>query len=243
MGTYIIKKKIERPYTNLPNAMLKRPDMSMKAKGLLSYLLSLPDDWRIYKSELINHFSDKKDAIASAFEELTNLGYILKTELPREGGKFGNFVYEVGEEPLFQTQNTTEADKPQRINRDGETATENPPLIINNKQITSNYKEGEFDFSKKDQHYKIRERIRGSSIFEAVCMQNSIDRLFGSYLLDKFFLEQEINEEFASIETESRNHFSRWTRLHKNKYLADYRESLEVKSNDLKTVTKGGAIF
>lgn len=113
-------------YTQIPNEVLKRSDMSMKSKGLLCYLLSLPNDWVLYKTELSSHFKDGKDAITSAFDELVILGYILSEELPREAGKFVGYNYTV-------------SDFPQR-NRDGFTAAENPQLLIPNKQININNK-------------------------------------------------------------------------------------------------------
>lgn len=113
-------------YTQIPNEVLQRSDMSMKSKGLLCYLLSLPNDWVLYKTELHSHFKDGKDAINSSFEELVSHGYIVSEELPREAGKFVGFNYTV-------------SDFPQR-NRSGFTAAENPPLQILNKQININNK-------------------------------------------------------------------------------------------------------
>jgi len=52
--------------------------LSWKAKGLLCYLLSLPDDWDIYLSDLENTFENFKDETNSALNELIIHGYVKK---------------------------------------------------------------------------------------------------------------------------------------------------------------------
>lgn len=76
----IVKTRSQLPYTQVPNEMLQREDMSVAAKGLLCYLLSLPSDWVVYKTELHAHFKNGKHSISSAFEECIELGYIVAIE-------------------------------------------------------------------------------------------------------------------------------------------------------------------
>lgn len=59
------------------NEFLKRKDLSLKAKGLLIFLLSLPENQKIHKSELKKHFKDGQTAINTAFNELVEKGYIV----------------------------------------------------------------------------------------------------------------------------------------------------------------------
>ncbi len=125
MNSLKIKKK-DPGYTQIPNEVLKRADMSMKSKGLLCYLLSLPHDWVLYKTELFNHFKDGRDAINTAFDELISLGYVVAEEIPREAGRFVGYNYTV-------------SDFPQR-NHDGFTAAENPSLQIPNEQTKNKKK-------------------------------------------------------------------------------------------------------
>lgn len=64
--------------------------MSLKAKGLISFLLSLPEDWRIYKRTLPDYFSDGRDAITTAWNELVELGYIISVRrINTEGLTYG----------------------------------------------------------------------------------------------------------------------------------------------------------
>ena len=64
----VIKK--ENPFVTIDKTCLKDDRLSWKAKGLLCYLLSLPDDWDIYVSELINHAFDGRDSTAAGLREL-----------------------------------------------------------------------------------------------------------------------------------------------------------------------------
>ena len=61
-GTVFIRTKKERNYTVMDNTFLRDERLSAKAKGIFAYILYLPEDWCIYQSELVKHFSDGKDA-------------------------------------------------------------------------------------------------------------------------------------------------------------------------------------
>lgn len=132
--------------------MLKRTDMSLKAKGLLSYLLSLPNDWKLYKTELQNNFTDGKDSVNSAFNELIKHGYITTDEKPKVAGKFDGYDYTVSDEPMLNRCGFTAAEKP---------APENPQLLIEDIQSLSKDKHVELSPSDKcklfiDRFNKIR---------------------------------------------------------------------------------------
>jgi hypothetical protein len=92
-GGRIVKAKNQTLYTIVPNSVAKSPDLTWKAKGLLLYLLSLPEDWVVYKSELHNHSLDGRAATCSAFDELEKNGYILSVELRAADGRFKGCEY------------------------------------------------------------------------------------------------------------------------------------------------------
>lgn len=95
------------PYAQIPNAMLHDNRLSMKAKGLLSFLLSLPPDWVIYKSTLPNYFDDGYSAISSAWDELVEAGYILSVQMIGEGHKFQGWNHVVYYESYKKKPNVT----------------------------------------------------------------------------------------------------------------------------------------
>ena len=84
----IIKNSGRTNFAQISNEMLGNPNLSWKAKGLLSFLLSLPERWAVYKTSLSQFSKDGKDATTSAFNELIESGYILVQER-RDGGRFG----------------------------------------------------------------------------------------------------------------------------------------------------------
>lgn len=90
-------------YSVMNNEFLHRKDMSWKAKGILAYCLSMPDDWNFYLKELEKHSSDGKSSLRSGWEELRELGYVIY-EVIRDGGKIREHRYNVGESPFTDFQ-------------------------------------------------------------------------------------------------------------------------------------------
>ncbi|MEN8220826.1 MAG: helix-turn-helix domain-containing protein, partial [Pseudomonadota bacterium] len=72
-------------FVQIDNNSLSDPSLSMKAKGLLSYLLSCSDNWIIRISHLMKHFSDGKTAIRSALKELETCGYLKRERVNEKG--------------------------------------------------------------------------------------------------------------------------------------------------------------
>lgn len=126
MSGRIKKAKQKNNYTIVPNAPLKDPKLSWKAKGLLVYLLSMSEDWEVYKKDLSNRSKDGYDSTDSAFKELENAGYIINEGPVRNNeGVFSGNEYTVYTEPQNKT---TDGDNPDR-NRKGLSDTVNPHLI------------------------------------------------------------------------------------------------------------------
>lgn len=73
--------------------------MSLKAKGLLSLLLSQPDGWKISVERLVEFSIDGKAAVGTAIDELVRAGYIRKEQIHGERGLFTGYNYTVTEKP------------------------------------------------------------------------------------------------------------------------------------------------
>ena len=86
-------KDKDNPYILLNKEFLMNNKLSLKAKGLLTYLLSLPDNWKIYVNELTNNHKDGRDSITSAINELIENNYIVRKKII-EKGKY-NYILEV----------------------------------------------------------------------------------------------------------------------------------------------------
>ena len=95
----IIKHSYTRCYTVIDNTCLQDPTMSLKAKGLYAYLMSLPEDWVLHQTELKRHFKDGRDSIRTAIYELIEKGYVEKTDTRNELGQIVDCTYIVYDTP------------------------------------------------------------------------------------------------------------------------------------------------
>lgn len=125
-GTVFIRTKKERNYTVMDNTFLRDERLSAKAKGLFAYILYLPEDWCIYQSELVKHFSDGKDALRAAIKELETYGYVSKEKMKDNKGRFSGWQYTVNESPKSDFQMSVLP------------TSEKPPLLNTNNKINTN---------------------------------------------------------------------------------------------------------
>jgi hypothetical protein len=113
------------PYARVRKEALDDANLSWKSKGILSYLLGKPNNWRVRTRDLENRSSDGATAVRSAIRELEKYGY-MKRETVREKGKFTGIIWHVSDRPIF-IQNPPHEGFPHTVN----TGTENPPLSKN----------------------------------------------------------------------------------------------------------------
>lgn len=120
----IIRQKRERNYSVVSNEILEDTRMSFKARGLLIYMLSKPDDWKFYSEELVKH-SDKDgiSSIKTALNELEKCGYLKRIQKRAEKGKFGGQDWILNDSPEnspqvgFPLADNPSAEKPLAENR------------------------------------------------------------------------------------------------------------------------------
>ena len=84
----------------MSNHHFKEKKMSLKAKGLLSMMLSLPDDWDYSINGLATLSKDGKDSVMSALKELEKFGYLKRTRRVNEFGHFKGYDYDIFEQPF-----------------------------------------------------------------------------------------------------------------------------------------------
>ena len=133
--TKFIKVKKEKNYTVIDNTFIRDTRISWKAKGLMTYFLSLPDDWGIHLSEVEKHATDGRDSLRSAIKELKQYGY-LKAEQKKEKGKFTEVLYTIIENPNEPQTEIPFTEKP---------LTENPKLQSTNKQSKDTLNDNDCD--------------------------------------------------------------------------------------------------
>ncbi|WP_194745895.1 conserved phage C-terminal domain-containing protein [Staphylococcus chromogenes] len=74
-------------------------NISWKAKGILLYLLSRPDDWQIYETELEQHSTDGLSGLKTGIKELEEIGYIQRKRKRDKSGRLNGYEYLVYEQP------------------------------------------------------------------------------------------------------------------------------------------------
>lgn len=131
----------QNPYAMISREMLSDKSISPKAKGVLCYLLSLPNDWKIYHSHLTEALNVGKEYLNSAMDELLKAGYAKRSRVKKKG-IYQPYSYEISEFKIFlpngktrsgeQIENNREEMPSQdSFNQSGFSAAENPHLLKN----------------------------------------------------------------------------------------------------------------
>ena len=97
MAVFRVEKT--RDYTVMANHHLRNTALSLKAKGLLSLMLSLPDDWDYTLKGLARICRDGVDSIAAAVKELEDAGYVIRERVRDQNGHVGEMEYTIMEQP------------------------------------------------------------------------------------------------------------------------------------------------
>ena len=92
-------------YTVMSNHHLRNKKLTLKAKGLLSQMLSLPEDWDYTRAGLSHINRESIDAIRTAVWELEKAGYILRRQGRDEKGKMTAIEYTIYEQPQPMLEN------------------------------------------------------------------------------------------------------------------------------------------
>ena len=111
-----------KDYTVMANFHLRDKSLSLKAKGLLSLMLSLPEDWDYTTKGLAYICKDGVDSICAAVKELENAGYVQRKRNRNSQGRLTNVEYTILEKPI----STPEV--PQAAKRDKSPKREKPVL-------------------------------------------------------------------------------------------------------------------
>ena len=121
-------KRIQKSknYSIISNEILRRKDLSLKAKGLMSLILSLPDSWDLTVNGLVEIVKESKNTIYSVLKELNKFGYVERNRVTNLTGKVIKWELLIYEKPLTK--------KPQLKKPDVEKCTQ----ISTNTKINTN---------------------------------------------------------------------------------------------------------
>ncbi len=131
--------RVERTnnYTVMSNHHLRDKSLSLKAKGLLSLMLSLPENWDYTLSGLARICMEGKDAIRAAVVELEKAGYIRRSQTTAKDRKFSSNEYVIREQPASQEASSQEPSsvQPSSAQPLSENPTTGKPATVSTTQI------------------------------------------------------------------------------------------------------------
>lgn len=149
----------------LCKSFLQDKTLSLKAKGLLAYLLSLPDDWKIYINELTVHSTDGTQATRSAIKELIKSGYITFVRKRNVSGTFSQGEYIISEDAKLNLEPCPQVAKPQMEN----------PSVVTDTLLRNN--------TNKD---KIKTTTTNTTAKQEPCGHNSVQDHAAANMNDQF---------------------------------------------------------
>lgn len=125
----VIRVNKTKDYTVMANYHFRDKNLSLKAKGLLSMMLSLPDGWGYSVEGLVKLSADGRESIMATLKELEKFHYLKRSQARDNSGKLGEAIYDIFEQPSsgFPTTAKPTTEKP---------SSENPTLLNTNRLNT-----------------------------------------------------------------------------------------------------------
>lgn len=182
----VIRVEKTKNYTVMSNYHLKEKKMSLKAKGLLSLMLSLPDDWNYSIAGLVSICKENETAIKSTLKELQEFGYVIVEKIMPDKTESGRieYVYNIFEKPKQEGEKQGVENLPLEIQ-----CVENQ-VQLNTKQSNTNktnIKEKKKNNTKKD----------FSDMILKICLENDIEDDKSIELIEQFLTEMKIKTKGA----------------------------------------------
>ena len=140
-------RKRPNNFVMLDKTFLEDDRLSFKAKGILAYLLSKPDNWKVIVGNLVKYSKDGKSAVYAGLKELKECGYYVKTPIRSEDGRrisrWESTVYEMPDSLLsdFQEIDNEEIENQYLENRERNNNYYNNKLNINNNHVSLSVRE------------------------------------------------------------------------------------------------------
>lgn len=140
-------RKRPNNFVMLDKTFLEDDRLSFKAKGILAYLLSKPDNWKVIVGNLVKYSKDGKSAVYAGLKELKECGYYVKTPIRSEDGRrisrWESTVYEMPDSLLsdFQEIENQEIENQYFENRERNNNYYNNKLNINNNHVSLSVRE------------------------------------------------------------------------------------------------------
>jgi len=102
------RERYETDFVQIKNEMFADKRLSFKAKGILGYLLSKPNGWKVINKDLQNHAKDGRESIETGIQELRKTGYLVHHRTKKPDGTWGPTIWRYSDRPFFDPTETPE---------------------------------------------------------------------------------------------------------------------------------------
>jgi hypothetical protein len=193
----------------MSNYHFKEKKMSLKAKGLLSLMLSLPEDWNYSVSGLVSLSKDGKDSVMSALGELEKFGYLTRERVVNDKGQFAGVEYNIFEQPQEKRAEKPIAEKPISANSHEEKQNAEKPPLLNTNSIKDLENKILIELNTKDEelvslykeYIKVREALKNplteAGIVKLIARAKKLSK--GSEKIEKEMLNSAIINNWKNI--------------------------------------------
>lgn len=188
-------------YTTMSNYHLRDPNLSNKARGLLSTMLSLPDNWDYTTRGLAKICKDGVDGITAQLKELEQYGYLIRNRIRDSGGRIVDMEYIIYERPHTASPDT---EKPDMVKPDMDLPRLETPAQINiDQRITD---ESNTDLS--NTHSILSDKARPSVLAALEAKRKEAEYRDMEVREDDEEYKNPVDRMFEELEAEKPNHFA-----------------------------------
>ncbi len=110
-----VKKGFSVPFSMVPNATVNSKKLTLEELGLLTYLISKPDNWIIRPKDIQNNFGIGRDKAYKLINSLIEKRFIIRDEIRDENGKFKSVQFTIYDQPFPENPDTA---KPDTVNQE-----------------------------------------------------------------------------------------------------------------------------
>ena len=198
----IMRNRTQQGYTNVNNTIFRDQRLSLKARGLLCTMLSLPDCWEFSENGLQSILpADGKTSIRTALKTLEDCGYLVRRQL-RENGKMAGWEWEIFDTP--QGFEKPQSENPITVNP----KSENRPQLNTKESITKESK-------------KVRKSNSFNEIINAYTDNPSTRELLGEWLQNRKAKRSAMTDNAIKRNIDKLDEYAHESRMSVDDYIAE----------------------
>jgi predicted transcriptional regulator len=107
-----------REFSCISNRLINTPGLTSRAKGVLLYFLSKPQDWQFYENDIFKHFKDGRHSVRAGIKELMVAGYVHRRKVKDAYGHFVGYEYDIYDSPKLTVRVVHDAERETSLSGD-----------------------------------------------------------------------------------------------------------------------------